>query len=114
MNTSISTASPLAAHLHPDKNALLRIIGSPTRCAMLAELSSGEPRMVSELAQKVGCSPQSASKHLSLMVRAGMVVFTRRNYQLPRHFIMDAAKGHLEFGHCLLRLNQTTDTPPAA
>jgi|GEM_PF-1399560 DNA-binding transcriptional ArsR family regulator len=113
MNPPIPTASTIPVHLQPNKEALFKAIGSPLRCAMLAELSCGEPRMVVELAQKAGCSPAMASKHLALMRRAGLIVLTRRNYQVPRHFIVNAEQGHLDYGHCLLRLNQPAE-PPAA
>ena len=109
MNAIIPTASSLPAHLHPDRTALLKAISSPLRCAMLLELATGEPRMVNELARTAGCKPVIASKHLGVMRRAGVIVLTRRNYQLPRHFIVNAELGHLDFGHCLLRL-----TLPAA
>jgi DNA-binding transcriptional ArsR family regulator len=108
-NPSVSTASVVPAHLHPNRDLMLRAIGSPLRCDMLAELSCGEPRMIIELARKTGITPAMAGKHLAVLRRAGLVELTRRNYQIPRHFILDAAQGHLDFGHCLLRL-----APPAA
>jgi DNA-binding transcriptional ArsR family regulator len=108
MNTPVSTASSVPKHLHPAKNTLLRAIGSPLRCAMLADMSSGEPRMVNELAKRVGCTPALASRHLAVLRRAGLVVMTRRLYQIPPHFIASAADGHLDFGHCLLRLPTET------
>ena len=112
MTTPIPTASAVPVSLHPDKAALLKAIGSPLRGRMLAELSSGEPHMVVELARKVGCTPATASKHLALMRRAGLIVLTRRNYQIPRHFIVNPELGHLDFGHCLLRLIPPATPPP--
>jgi DNA-binding transcriptional ArsR family regulator len=84
---------------------MVAAIGDPTRWAILAELSSGEPRMVKELAQKLGRSPSLISKHLAMLKRANMVVTGRgRLWQIPAHFIAAADKRHVDFGHCLLRL----------
>jgi DNA-binding transcriptional ArsR family regulator len=113
MTTPVATSNTVPASLHPDKAALLKAIGSPLRGRMLAELSSGEPHMVNELARKAGCTPATASKHLALLRRAGLIVLTRRTYQIPRHFIVNAELGHLDYGHCLLRLNPAVE-PPAA
>jgi DNA-binding transcriptional ArsR family regulator len=113
MNSTVSTASSLSAERHPNQTALLKAISSPLRCAMLLELATGEPRMVIELARKTGCKPVIASKHLGVLRRAGLIVLTRRNYQLPRHFIVNAELGHLDFGHCLLRLTQPAGQPTA-
>jgi predicted transcriptional regulator len=80
---------------------------------MLQELAGGEPRMVIELARKAGCKAVIASKHLAVLRRAGLIVLTRRNYQLARHFIVNAELGHLDFGHCLLRLNPAAEPTTA-
>lgn len=109
MNPPNPTASSLPSQLHPDRVSLLKAIASPVRCALLEELADGEPRMVVELAKKIGCNPVTASKHLGELRRAGLIVLTRRNHQLHRHFIVNAELRHLDFGHCLLRL-----TAPAA
>ena len=112
-NTPVPTASTVPAHLHPDKDALLKAIGSPLRCGILTEMISGEPRMAVEIAKKVGITPAMTSKHLAVLRRAGLIVLSRRNHQIPRHFILNAELGHLDFGHCLLRLKPPAETPAA-
>jgi DNA-binding transcriptional ArsR family regulator len=88
---------------------LVTAIGDPTRWAILAELSSGEPRMVKEIAQRLGRSPSIISKHLAVMLGAGMVATGRgRLWQIPKHFFTAPEKREVDFGHCLLRL------PPAS
>jgi len=82
-------------------------LGDPTRWAILAELSAGEPRMVKEIAQKLGRSPSLISKHLAMLQRAGMVVNERRCWRVPAQFIASADQRHMDFGHCLLRLPGT-------
>jgi DNA-binding transcriptional ArsR family regulator len=113
MNTPVSTASTVPAQLHPNKAALFKAIGSPLRCEMLAEMSSGEPRMVVELARRTGITPAMASKHLALLRRAGLIELSRRNYQIPRHFLAGVDPGHVDYGHVLLRLTGTTAQPTA-
>lgn len=79
-------------------------LGDPTRWAILAELSSGELRMVKEIAQKLGRSPSLISKHLAMLQRAGMVVSERRCWRVPAQFIASAERREMDFGHCVLRL----------
>lgn len=113
MNTPISTTGTVSVPQPPPKESLFKAIGSPLRCALLAEMSGGEPRMIAELARKFGLSPGTVSKHLAVLRRAGLIELSRRNYQIPRYFIADASRGHLDYGHCLLRLNGTGAQPAA-
>ena len=103
-----ATIKPLSSpeHLpHLPIDPLVTAIGDPTRWAILAELSAGEPLMVKELAQRLHRSPSLVSKHLAVLRRAGAVVSGRgRLYQIPAHFLAAADKRHIDFGHCLLRL----------
>jgi DNA-binding transcriptional ArsR family regulator len=112
MNPDLPTASRLPAHLTPPLDQFIKIIGDPTRWALLGEMIDGEPRMVMELARKLGRKPATISKHLYVLKRAGIVVFTRRLYQLPRHFVVSAEQRHLDFGHGLLRLPGPEQQPP--
>ena len=66
--------------------------------------------MVVELAKKLGRTPTNISKHLYVLKNAGMLVFTRRLYQLPRHFIVSAEHRHLDFGHGLMRMPRPDQT----
>lgn len=80
-------------------------VGDKTRWRILAELSSGEPRMVTEIAKKLGRSPSVISKHLAALRYAGMVVTGRgRLWQIPAQFIVSAERREVDFGHCHLRL----------
>jgi DNA-binding transcriptional ArsR family regulator len=92
-------------------DTVVRLIGDPTRCAILGKLSDGEARMVNEIAKLIGSSPGSVSKHLAVLRSAGVVVLNRRLYQLPARFIASREKRHLEFGHCLLRLPDESGQP---
>ena len=94
-------------------DAVIRAIGVPARCAILGALSDGQPRMVNEIAKMIGHSPGLVSKHLAVLRGAGLVVLTRRLYQIPAPFIADAAKGQVDYGHCLLRLPGAAGQPAA-
>ncbi len=102
--------TPLATSTQPARSvlplaALAAALGDPTRWAILAELSAGEPRMVKELAKKLKRSPSLISKHLKMLQRAQMVATGRgRLWQIPTAFLAAPDKGQVDFGHCLLRL----------
>jgi DNA-binding transcriptional ArsR family regulator len=91
--------------------ALLLGIAAPKRCAILGALSDGEPRMVKEIAKLIGISPMLVSQHLSVLRDVGLVVLERRLYHVPKVYIADASKRHLDFGHCLLRLPDANGQP---
>jgi predicted transcriptional regulator len=104
MDTSLETSAKPTKPVLPFAE-LVAAVGDPTRWAILAELSSGEPRMVKELAQKLGRSPSLISKHMKMLERAGMAVTGRgRLWQIPKEFLTAPDKRHVDFGHCLLRL----------
>jgi DNA-binding transcriptional ArsR family regulator len=105
MNTDPQPVS--SAQTLPDRSRLISAIGSPLRWDILKELSAGEPLMVSEIAQRTGCSPTLASKHLAVLLKAGMVINRRRLYQIDPHYLPKPGEAVVDFGHCLLRLNQT-------
>lgn len=52
--------------------ARLRVIGDPTRIRILDLLRGGE-RSVGELTEQLGTSQQNASKHLGILLQAGIV-----------------------------------------
>lgn len=105
MNTeNVSLANPEIPTPVPF-NAMVAALGDPTRWAILAELSSGEPRMVKEIAQKLGRSPSIISKHLAMLQRANMVVTGRgRLWQIPAQFVAAPDQREVDFGYCRLRL----------
>jgi predicted transcriptional regulator len=108
MSIESSASSPAAPELSLE--AVIMAIGDRTRWKILAELSSGEPRMVTEIAKRLGRSPSIISKHMAALQYAGMAVTGRgRLWQVPAQFIVPGAKRELDFGHCRLRLPE----PPA-
>jgi DNA-binding transcriptional ArsR family regulator len=114
MNTENSPVSKLLPHQKPAINAIAKALGSSTRWAILAELSDGQPAMVLGLAKKLKLPPSTVSQHIGVLRRAGLVVAgLGRLYTIAPPYLADAAQGHLDFGHCLLRLKETAE-PPAA
>ena len=105
-----STANPSNPPLVPF-DTLVQTLSAPVRCAILGALSGGEPRMVNEIAKIIGQKPGLVSKHLAVLRGAGLVVLTRRLYQVPAHYIAVADKRHLDFGHCLLHLPDANGQP---
>ena len=48
-------------------------LGDPTRLSLLAELSRGEPRSISRLAERSTLTRQAITKHLKVLEDAGVV-----------------------------------------
>ena len=67
--------------------------------------------MVNEIAKMIGQKPGLVSKHLATLRGTGLVVVNRRLYRVPVHYIADAGKRHLDFGHCRLRLPDANGKP---
>jgi DNA-binding transcriptional ArsR family regulator len=106
MNTPSDAPKTVAVTPLPDLDLLAAALGHPARWKILKELSAGEPRMVRELAQVAGCSPDMASKHLAKLRKAGAVVQGRgRLYQIQPHHLPAPGERVVDFGHCLLRLD---------
>jgi DNA-binding transcriptional ArsR family regulator len=85
---------------------ILNVISVPTRWYLLRELASGEPLMVSELAERLGQSPDATSKNMAVLRNAGIVTQGRgRLYQIAPQFLIDKTDRILDFGYCLLRMN---------
>jgi DNA-binding transcriptional ArsR family regulator len=66
-------AAELPADVADEVARRLRVLGHPTRVALVVELAAG-PRSVAELAATCGLDPVAASKHLRELQRASMVV----------------------------------------
>jgi DNA-binding transcriptional ArsR family regulator len=93
--------------LRPDLKRLASALGHTTRWKMLRELSAGEPRTIDEMAKVAGCSYDNASKHLGMLRKAGLVVQGRgRLYELPKSYLPAPGQPVVDFGHCLLRLDE--------
>ena len=105
MNTPSNTASTVLRELHPPMDRVIAAISSPVRWSILGELCGTGPLIVVELADRLGYTPSLISKHMAVLLKAGMVTVNRaRQYQIPAHFVMSAAERHADYGHCLLRL----------
>jgi len=76
-NGSAATAQRIAAELDArtaeEVGRRLRVLGHPTRIALVVELAAG-PRSVAEVAAATGLEPAAASKHLRELQRASVVV----------------------------------------
>ena len=100
------SASPVVSvpTAFPPLAPLLAAVGNPTRWAILAELSAGEPLMVIELGDRLGCTPTLVSKHLAVLRKSGAVIIGRgKLYQIPAAYLKDPAQRLVDYGHCLLR-----------
>ena len=84
---------------------LCRMLAEPARWRLLRELAKGEAMPVKELARRIGKSPDMTSKHLAILREAGMVEAKYgRIYQLVPAIMPAPGATHLDFGHCLLKL----------
>ena len=68
----MALASPISADLAELIAARLRVIGDPVRIRILDQLRQGE-LTVGELTERLGTSQQNASKHLGVLLQAGIV-----------------------------------------
>lgn len=64
--------SPIPAELAEIIAARLRVIGDPSRIRLLDLLRDGE-LSVGEITERLGVSQQNASKHLGVLLQAGIV-----------------------------------------
>ncbi len=98
-----SSPAPPAPLLPLEQLAFL--LSSPPRWLLLQELAKGEALPVGVLGQRTGQSSDSASKHLAIMRRMGVVVVGYgRLYSLSPAFRPLPGTRTLEFGVCLVRL----------
>jgi DNA-binding transcriptional ArsR family regulator len=106
MNTTSETSKSTLPLPLPDSDRLAKALGSPVRWKMLKELSAGEPRAIGELASAAGCNYDNASRHLIVLRKAGLVVQGRgRLYQIPKQYLSTTGQPHVDYGHCLLRMD---------
>ncbi|MEP6811180.1 MAG: metalloregulator ArsR/SmtB family transcription factor [Chthoniobacterales bacterium] len=86
---------------------VLSAIASPMRWAILRELASGRPYAVVELAELLGQSQTSISKHMTFLREAGITEVGRnRLYSIPSAFLPDKEHRILDLGWCVLRLDR--------
>jgi DNA-binding transcriptional ArsR family regulator len=68
---------------------LFAALGDPTRLALVARLSHGDPLSITRLAQGSRLTRQAITKHLRVLQRAGLVRATRRGRE--RRFTLHPA-----------------------
>ena len=56
-----------------DPTPVFAALGDPTRLALLAKLSDGEPRSISALSADSAITRQAVTKHLRVLEQAGLV-----------------------------------------
>src|SRR5215469_4001360 len=56
-----------------DLAKIAALMADPSRAAMLCSLAGGESRSATELALLANISPQTASRHLALLVESGLL-----------------------------------------
>lgn len=74
----------------PDLARLARVMGDPSRAAMLCALLGGEPLAAGELAKCAAIAPSTASGHLGVLTEAGLVSCRRAGRQ-RRYALANAA-----------------------
>jgi DNA-binding transcriptional ArsR family regulator len=77
MASSVTVPHPLPAPLVELIAERFRVLGEPTRIRLLDALRDGEAT-VHELQETIGASQQNISKHLGMLLRAGVVARRKR------------------------------------
>ena len=86
-------------------SGISRVLGDPRRWAMIRELGKGEPLPVSLIARRLGINNDVASKHMAVIRQAGVAkAGLGRLYSLTPAFRPAPGATHIDFGHCLVRL----------
>ena len=108
MNTDSNGSQPVPTQPRPDIQAVIYAAGTLTRWQIMSELSLGEQLAVFEIAERIGSSANLVTQHLAKMRQSGLVVKNRnRLYQIPKQYLPVPGQRIVDFGHCLLRLDQT-------
>lgn len=103
------TSKTVPATTLPDLNKLTAALSHPIRWRILKLLTNGQPHMVLEVADAVGCSADMASKHLAKLRAAGLVVQGHAHlYQIPAQLLPTPGAAVLDCGLCLLRLDSVS------
>lgn len=66
----------------PDLQAFLKALASETRQAILVLFATHEALTVNEIAEAVGVGQSTASEHLSVLRRAGLLTATRQGKEV--------------------------------
>lgn len=102
----MSQPAPTPIHAKLTLETVLRAINSPTRWKILKLLAIEGPLAVGEIAKRVGASENMGSKHIRVLVDAGLVRgIHSRLYRLKEGLdVLPGATG-IDFGHCLIRFD---------
>lgn len=85
--------------------ALANALGNKIRWQALRELAAGVPLMTIELADRVGVTPNTLSRHMQVLMHCGLVKQNRaRQYFVPSEWLASKKDRVLDYGGCLLRL----------
>jgi DNA-binding transcriptional ArsR family regulator len=80
-------------------------LGNPIRWRALQELAAGAPLLTIELSERVGMGPNNLSRHLKVLLKAGLVTQNRAGqYAIPPQRLVSKEERTLDYGTCLLRL----------
>lgn len=81
-------------------------LSDATRWRILLELGRGDALPVAELAKRTGRRPDAISRHLALLLRAGLVerAFTTC-YRLPEAMRAGPGEKTIDLGPCVLKLD---------
>jgi hypothetical protein len=108
-NTADASPKPAGPAAEPDfikVRHLSRVLNGQARWRILRELAKGEALPVNVLARRAGCPAASASKHMLLMKKAGVVqVGYGRLYKLSPRFQPEPGSTRLDLGHCIIKLD---------
>ncbi|HMA97232.1 MAG TPA: metalloregulator ArsR/SmtB family transcription factor [Polyangiaceae bacterium] len=75
---------------HPELGDFLKAVASETRQKILFLFVDGEPKTVGEIAEQLKMVPSTASEHLTIMKRGGLVSATRKGKEV--YYRPDRAK----------------------
>ena len=108
MNTDSNSSQPVSTPPRPALEAVISAVGAYTRWQIMSELSLGEPLAVFEIGERIGSSPNLVTQRLAGMRESGLVVKRRSGlYEIPKQYLPVPGQRIVDFGHCLLRLDQT-------
>jgi hypothetical protein len=90
-----------------DFETVLTVVSASIRWKILKVVCDGELIGPQDLAPLVGCTPSAASKHLRVLLDAGICVQGRGGlYRLAPQFLPAAGTFTLDFGYCQLHLER--------
>lgn len=84
---------------------LLTAVSNIKRWRILSVMLSGELIPIIDLSKRIGEKPSATSKHVAVLVRAGIAQEGAGGlYRLADRFMASIESGELDFGHFVLRI----------